>query len=59
MSAVMVLDVIAEFYMLDFIMNQLSYEMLDERFKSKGFVPAGSLKRAIGETISLLKGANT
>ena len=41
------------------IMNQLSYEVLDERFKSKGFVPAGSLKRAIGETISLLKGANT
>ena len=41
------------------IMNQLSYEVLDKRFKSKGFVPAGSLKRAIGETISLLKGANT
>ena len=41
------------------IMNQLSYEVLDERFKSKGFVPAGSLKRAIGETISLLKQSNS
>ena len=29
------------------------------QLKSKGFVPAGSLKRAIGETISLIKGANT
>ncbi len=41
------------------IMNQLSYEVLDERFKLKGFVPAGSLNKAIGETIALLKGANT
>ena len=41
------------------IMNQLSYEVLDERFKSKGFVPAGSLKKAIGETISLLKQSNS
>ena len=41
------------------IMNQLSYEVLDERFKSKGFIPAGSLKRAIGETISLLKQSNS
>ena len=40
-------------------MNQLSYEVLDERFKSKGFIPAGSLKRAIGETISLLKQSNS
>jgi nucleoside-diphosphate-sugar epimerase len=41
------------------IMNQLSYEVLDERFKSKGFIPAGSLKKAIGETISLLKQSNS
>jgi len=41
------------------IMNQLSYEVLDERFKSKGFIPAGSLKRGIGETISLLRQANS
>jgi len=37
------------------IMNQLSYEVLDNRFKSYGFVPAGSLKRGIGETIALLR----
>ena len=41
------------------IMNQLSYEVLDHRFKSHGFVPAGSLKRGIGETIALLKQANS
>jgi nucleoside-diphosphate-sugar epimerase len=40
------------------IMNQLSYEVLDKRFKSKGFVTAGSLKRGVGETISLLRQAN-
>ncbi len=40
------------------IMNQLSYEVLDNRFKSHGFVSAGSLKRGIGETISLLKNNN-
>jgi hypothetical protein len=39
-------------------MNQLSYEVLDNRFKSHGFVSAGSLKRGIGETISLLKNNN-
>ena len=41
------------------IMNQLSYEVLDERFKSKGFIPAGSLKKAIGETIALLQQSNS
>jgi len=41
------------------IMNQLSYEVLDNRFKSHGFVPAGSLKRGIGETIALLKQADS
>ncbi len=40
------------------IMNQLSYEVLDERFKSKGFISSGSLKRGIGETIALLRNAN-
>lgn len=40
------------------IMNQLSYEVLSERFSETGFVPAGSLKRGIGETISLLRNAN-
>lgn len=41
------------------IMNQLSYEVLDERFKSQGFISVGSLKRGIGETISLLSNSNT
>jgi len=41
------------------IMNQLSYEVLDDRFKSKGFISAGSLRRGIGETISMLKKSNT
>ena len=35
------------------IMNQLSYEVLCKRFESKGFVFSGSLRRGIGETISL------
>jgi len=41
------------------IMNQLSYEVSCERFTSQGFVFAGDLKRGIGETVSLLKQANT
>ena len=60
-----VVDVIREFipdlevgFVDNKIMNQLSYEVLDNRFKSHGFVPAGSLKRGIGETISMLKHAN-
>jgi UDP-glucose 4-epimerase len=59
-----VVDVIREFvpdleveFVNNKIMNQLSYEVLDNRFKSYGFVPAGGLKRGIGETISMLKGA--
>ena len=40
------------------IMNQLSYEVLDKRFKSMGFIPTGSLNHGIGETISLLRNAN-
>ena len=38
------------------IMNQLSYEVSCERFKSQGFVFAGDLRRGIGETISQLNG---
>lgn len=60
-----VVDVIREFvpdlevgFVDNKIMNQLSYEVLDGRFKSQGFVPAGSLKRGIGETMALLKCAN-
>jgi len=40
------------------IMNQLSYEVLCERFKSKGFVFSGNMRRGIKETIDLLKHAN-
>lgn len=40
------------------IMNQLSYEVSRERFVGKGFTFAGDLRRAIGETIALLRQAN-
>ena len=40
------------------IMNQLSYEVLSERFMSKGFIPEGSLRRGICETISILNNSN-
>ena len=36
------------------IINQLSYEVLCDRFKSKGFMFTGNLKIGIGQTISLL-----
>ena len=41
------------------IMNQLSYEVLDHRLKSKGFVSSGGLARGIEDTILLLKNANS
>ena len=37
------------------IMNQLSYEVLCDKFKGKGFNFSGNLRRGIGETISLLR----
>lgn len=37
------------------IMNQLSYEVSCERFRSRGFRFEGNLKRGIGDTIALLK----
>ena len=40
------------------IMNQLSYEVLSNRFESKGFVFSGNMKRGIKETIDLLKNSN-
>ena len=40
------------------IMNQLSYEVMSDRFKSKGFVFSGNMRRGIKETINLLKHAN-
>ncbi len=60
-----VVDTIKEFIPsleIDFvdnrIMNQLSYEVLCERFKAKGFVFSGNLRTGIQETISLLKNSN-
>jgi UDP-glucose 4-epimerase len=40
------------------IMNQLSYEVSCEKFKSLGFTFTGDLRQRIGETITLLKKAN-
>ena len=37
------------------IMNQLSYEVSTERFKSAGFEFHGDLEKAINETIELLR----
>ena len=60
-----VIDIIREFvpsleveFVDTKIMNQLSYEVLCDRFKSKGFVFSGDLKRGVKETILLLKNAN-
>ncbi len=61
-----IVDVIREFipdlevgFVDSKIMNQLSYEVLSERFNATGFVSTGSLRRGIGETLSLLSGSNT
>ena len=37
------------------IMNQLSYEVLNQRFKKQGFEFTGSVEKSIEETIQLLK----
>ena len=39
------------------IMNQLSYEVSNRRFKEQGFQFTGSLEKSIGETVDLLKTA--
>ena len=36
------------------IMNQLSYEVLDNKIKNKGFMTNGSIENAINETLKLL-----
>ena len=41
------------------IMNQLSYTVSNEKFKSKGFTFIGSLKEDIKDTVDLLKNART
>lgn len=38
------------------IMNQLSYEVLDRKFRAKGFEPKGDIGRGVAETMNLLKG---
>lgn len=37
------------------IMNQLSYDVIDEKFKAKGFRPQGDLTKSIGKTIEHLQ----
>jgi nucleoside-diphosphate-sugar epimerase len=61
-----IVDVVCEFvpdldvtFVDSEIMNQLSYEVSCERFKSRGFTFDGDLRRGIGETISLIQQANT
>jgi len=41
------------------IMNQLSYEVSCEKFKAEGFTFSDDLRRGIGETISMLRMANS
>ena len=41
------------------IMNQLSYEVSCERFADAGFRPCGDLRQGIGDTVALLRTANT
>ncbi|MDC1066237.1 SDR family oxidoreductase [Candidatus Pseudothioglobus singularis] len=60
-----VVDIIKEFvpnleieFVDSRIMNQLSYEVICDRFKSKGFVFSGSMIRGVLETIDLLKQSN-
>lgn len=37
------------------IMNQLSYEVLDRKFRAKGFSPQGDIRRGVTDTMTLLK----
>ena len=60
-----VVDIIKEFipnleveFVDNRIMNQLSYEVMCDRFKSKGFVFSGNMRRGIRETVDLLKQSN-
>ena len=60
-----VVDIIKEFvpnleieFVDNRIMNQLSYEVMCDRFKSKGFVSSGSMTRGVLETIDILKQSN-
>lgn len=61
-----IIDTIREFvptleikFVKNEIMNQLSYDVSTEKFKSKGFIYKGDLKRGIKETLMLFNGLNT
>jgi UDP-glucose 4-epimerase len=61
-----IVDIIREFvphlevkFVDNDIMNQLSYKVSCDRFKNQGFTFAGDLSRTVGQTIALLKQANT
>lgn len=41
------------------IMNQLSYDVMCEKFEATGFKATGNLKKSLKETIDLIKGANS
>jgi nucleoside-diphosphate-sugar epimerase len=41
------------------IMNQLSYEVLDARFRAQGFTPSGDIRKGVSDTIRLLDGARS
>jgi UDP-glucose 4-epimerase len=60
-----IVDVIGEFipdlevsFVDSPIMNQLSYEVSCKRFQDEGFLFSGSLRRSVGQTISLLRSSN-
>lgn len=38
------------------IMNQLSYDVLDARFRAQGFRPEGDIARGVADTVGLLSG---
>lgn len=39
------------------IMNQLSYEVLDAKFRAKGFAPRGDIARGVADTVARLRAA--
>jgi UDP-glucose 4-epimerase len=46
-------------YVNNQIMNQLSYEVLNTKFKNKGFKFTGNFKKSIDRTIDILKNSNS
>ena len=39
-------------------MNQLSYEVLNTKFKNKGYIFKGNFQKSIAATINILKNSN-